>query len=271
MHDVLKSNNVHVSGRGEQAIVFAHGFGTDQSAWRWVAPAFEGRFTVVRFDHLGCGGSDLSAWREARHGSLDGYAADLLEILDALELPRVHYVGHSAGALIGLLASIAQPGRFARMALVGASPCFVDDPAAGYRGGFQAAEIDGILDLMERDQIAWAGALAPLALGADAPPALADDFGSGLRQIDPLVARRFGGLVFRADLREKLPLVTVPTLLLHCRRDSLVPPEVAGYLHRQLRGSVLRWIEAHGHCPHMSHPQQTTALLDEYLSLGDAG
>lgn len=264
-------NNVHVSGTGTQAIVFAHGFGTDQRAWRWVAPAFEARFKVVCFDHLGFGGSDLSAWRESRHGSLDGYAADLLEILDELALERVFYVGHSAGALIGLLASIAQPGRFARLALIGASPRFVDDPIAGYRGGFQAAEIAAILDLMERDQVAWAGTLAPLAVGDDAPPGLVDDFGSGLRQIDPLVARRFGRLVFGVDLRDSLPLVTVPSLLLHGRRDTLVPPEVALFLHRQLRGSALRWIDAHGHCPHMSHPQETATILDEYLSVGDAG
>lgn len=265
MPDALKRNNVHTSGCGTGAIVFGHGFGTDQRAWRWVAPAFESRFRVVAFDQLGFGGSDLGAYREARHGSLEGYAADLLEILDALGLERVHYVGHSVGAMIGLLASIAQPARFSSLALIGATPRFIDDPPA-YRGGFQASEIEGILDLMERDQTAWADALAPLAVGADAPPGLAADFGSGLRQIDPLVARRFGRLVFGLDVRGKLPQVTVPSLLLHCSRDSLVPHEVAEYLHRELHGSVLREIDAHGHCPHMSHPQQTVAILNERLS-----
>ena len=79
-----------------QPMLFAHGFGCDQNMWRFVAPAFEDRFRVVLFDHVGAGGSDLSAYDAARYGSLDGYAADVLEICAELELCRTSiFVGHS--------------------------------------------------------------------------------------------------------------------------------------------------------------------------------
>jgi sigma-B regulation protein RsbQ len=52
--DAVKLNNVHETGRaGAQPIVFAHGFGCDQQMWRFVAPAFESRYRVIRFDHIG--------------------------------------------------------------------------------------------------------------------------------------------------------------------------------------------------------------------------
>lgn len=260
----IERNHVRVSGQGDRALVFGHGFGTDQRAWRHVAPAFEASCRTVLFDHVGFGGSDRRAYSEARHGTLDGYAQDLLDILDALGLAQVDYVGQSAGGLIGLLASIAAPARFRRLVLIGASPRFINDPP-GYVGGFERAEIEGILDLMERDQIAWSEALAPLAIGEGNPDGLVAEFGTCLREIDPLVARRFGRMVFGVDVRDRLGAVTVPALLVHCSHDSIVPPEVARYLLAHLPGSRLCEIDGHGHCPHMTHPRQTVAAISEYL------
>lgn len=260
MASAITKNNVRSTGGGGTALVFGHGFGTDQRAWRFVAPAFEQRHRLVLFDHVGFGGSDLSAYDEARHGALEGYADDLLDILDALALPPVVYVGHSAGGIIGLLASIRRPERFARLVLVGSSPRFVNDPPA-YQGGFEAHEIEGILDLMERDQISFAQTLAPLAMGEQSAAPLLDEFDHGLRRLDPLVARRFGRLVFGLDCRSRLAQVTVPALLVHCTRDSIVPPAVGRYLHERLAGSRLLEIEASGHCPHLSHPRETIAAL----------
>ena len=81
--DVIRRNNVRVSGLGEQPMVFAHGFGCDQNMWRFVAPAFEDDYRVVLFDHVGAGGSDLSAYDRAKYGSLDG-----LRRRRARDLPR---------------------------------------------------------------------------------------------------------------------------------------------------------------------------------------
>lgn len=260
----ITRNNVQSAGQGPHTIVFGHGFGTDQQAWRFVAPAFAARHQVVLFDHVGFGGSDRSAYADARHGDLAGYAQDLIDILDALGLERVSYVGHSIGGVIGLLASIQQPARFDRLALLGSSPRFVNDPP-DYVGGYERGDIEGILDAMERDQIAWSESLAPAALGEESSEDLVHEFGNGLRALDPLIARAFARTVFLVDCRASLPLVSVPTLIVQCTQDSIVPREVGAYLHRQLAGSTLRELEASGHCPHLTHPPETIALLSHYL------
>ena len=142
--DVLRRNNVRLSGvPGAQPMVFAHGFGCDQNMWRYVAPAFEDRYRVVLFDHVGAGGSDLAAYSRERYGSLDGYAQDVLEIARALELREIVFVGHSVSAMIGLLAANEEPERFARLVLVGPSPRYVDD--GEYVGGFTREDLDGLL------------------------------------------------------------------------------------------------------------------------------
>jgi sigma-B regulation protein RsbQ len=67
---VLQRNNVKISGAGEKAMVFAHGFGCDQNMWRYVAPSFEHRYRVILFDHVGAGGSDLSAFSPEKYRTL---------------------------------------------------------------------------------------------------------------------------------------------------------------------------------------------------------
>jgi len=263
---IKKKNNVHVSGQGRRTMVFGHGFGTDQRAWRLVGPAFAADYDLVSFDHVGFGGSDAGAYADSRHSSLDGYALDVLDLLDALNLEQVTYVGHSVGGVIGLLASIQQPQRFTQLVLLGSSPRFVNDPP-DYTGGFERHEIEGILDAMERDQLAWADSLAPMAMGAQSSADLVQDFGNGLRALDPLIARQFGRATFLVDCRDQLPRVSVPSLIVQCTQDSIVPRVVGQYLHEHLAGSTLREIDGAGHCPHLSHPKQTIGLIADYLGV----
>lgn len=257
-------NDVRITGRGAQTLVFGNGFGTDQRAWRFVAPAFAQDRRVVNFDHVGFGGSDRRCYSDSRHGSLGGYALDLLDILDELAVERVTYVGHSIGGVIGLLASIARPDCFERLVLLGSSPRFVNEPP-DYVGGFEPEEIEGILDAMERDQLAWSHSLAPAAMGDQSPKDLVNEFENGLSALDPYIARTFGRLVFMVDCRDRLAAVRTPALVLQCTRDSIVPRDVGAYLHRHLAGSTLREIEAAGHCPHLTHPRETIAAIAGYL------
>src|SRR3954451_9061714 len=104
---VRERNNIHVKGQGSQPMIFAHGFGCDQAMWRYVAPAFEARYRTVLFDHVGSGGSDLSAYDEERYATLHGYARDVVEICEALDLRDVVFVGHSVSAMVGVLAAAA--------------------------------------------------------------------------------------------------------------------------------------------------------------------
>ncbi|MFC6982200.1 alpha/beta fold hydrolase [Streptomyces cirratus] len=121
--DILRRNNVTVSGReGSPVIMLAHGFGCDQNMWRLTVPALAEDHRVVRFDYVGSGRSDLSAWNEERYASLEGYARDVVEICDELDLRDVVFVGHSVSAMIGVLAAADAPSRFSSLVMVGPSP-----------------------------------------------------------------------------------------------------------------------------------------------------
>lgn len=266
--DPIQRHHVQVIGGPGPTMVFGHGFGTDQRAWDLVAPAFADTHRVVLFDHAGCGRADPRGYTAERHGTLDGYARDLLEILDAAQVHDAIYVGHSIGGVIGLLATLMAPRRFARLVLIGSSPRFLDD-LPDYVGGFSAAEIDGLLDLMERDQIAWSQTFAPVAVGDSAPAGLIDRFALGLRATDPLVTRRFGRIVFGVDMRARLGDVEVPSLLLHCTQDAIVPIAVGRYLHRHLRQSTLVEIDGTGHCPHLTQPECAIEHIRHYLQRRD--
>lgn len=250
--DPIKLDHVQVLGGPGPAMVFGHGFGTDQRAWNLVALAFTDTQRVVLFDQAGCRHADPRGSTAQRHGALDGYARDLLEILDATQAHDAIYVDLSISGVTGLLALLMEHCS-SRLVLIGASPRFVNDPP-DYVGIFAAAQIDGLLDLMERDQMAWSQTFAPVAIGNTAQARLIDRFALGLRASDPLVTRRFGRIVFGVDMRARLGNVEVPSPLLHSTHDSIVPIEVGRYLQRDLRQSTLVEVDCTGLCPHQTQP-----------------
>lgn len=245
-------------------MLFAHGFGCDQTLWRFVAPAFESEHRVVTFDYVGAGASDRAAYDPARYASLDGYADDILRICAALDLRDVILVAHSVSTMIAVLASIREPDRFAELVLITPSPRYLDDPPT-YRGGFAAGDIDGLLGMMDVNAMGWASFLAPVVMGNPDRPDLAEGLESTFCSIDPAMARQFAEVTFRSDHRADLAKVRTPSLIIQCTRDVVAPPEVGAYVHEHLAGSVLREIAATGHCPHVSHPAQTVGVIREYL------
>ncbi|HEV2761379.1 MAG TPA: alpha/beta hydrolase [Pyrinomonadaceae bacterium] len=262
--DVLKRNNVKVSGRGARPMLFAHGFGCDQNMWRFVAPAFEDDFRVVLFDYVGSGKSDLAAYDAEKYSTLGGYARDVLDVCGALDLRDVIFVGHSVSGVVGMLASVEEPRLFSRLVLVGPSPCYFNDPP-DYRGGFEREDIQGLLELMEKNYIGWANFLAPVVAKNPERPELARELEESFCSTDPRVARRFAEATFLSDNRADLARVPVPSLIMQCSEDAIAPGEVGAYLGRHLPGSTLRVLEATGHCPHMSHPEETVRVMKEYL------
>ena len=259
-------NNVRVFGAGKRPMVFAHGFGCDQAMWRYVAPAFEEDHRVVLFDFVGCGKSDWSAYRSERYATLDGYARDVVEILDAYDLRDAVLVGHSVSSMIGALASIRAPGRISTLVMLGPSPRYVNDAASGYVGGFERADIEGLLDLMDKNYIGWASFLAPVVMKNPQRPELVQELQASFCATDPRVTREFARATFLADNRGDLKDVRVPSLIMQCADDSVAPDSVGEYLHRELAGSTLVRMKATGHAPHMSHPAETIAVMREYLS-----
>jgi sigma-B regulation protein RsbQ len=245
-------------------MIFAHGFGCDQGMWRHVAPAFEATHRVVLFDHVGAGGSDLAAFDPVKYARLDGYADDVVEILDVLDAPPAVFVGHSVSAMIGALAAMRRPDLFDRLVLVGPSPRYVDDD--GYRGGFTAVEIDELLDTMDENYLGWSRHIAPVIMGVPDRPELGAELTDSFCRTDPAIARHFARTTFLSDNRADLPHVPTPALVVQCRDDVIAPVEVGHYVHQQLPTSQLVVLDVTGHCPNLSAPGPLVEAMKSYLA-----
>lgn len=261
--DIVSRNNVTIIGKGSQTIMFAHGFGCDQNMWRYVTPAFLDDYRVVLFDYVGCGKSDLSAYNVERYSKLEGYAQDVLEVCQALNLEDVIFVGHSVSSMIGVLAAIEQPRMFSSMILIGPSAKYVNDEK--YLGGFSQEDLEGLLDVMDSNYIGWANFLAPVVMKNGDRPELTEELEESFCSTDPVITRKFAEVTFFSDNREDLANLTLPCLVLQCSEDAIAPDEVGLYVHHQIKGSTFIKMEATGHCPHMSHPDETIQLIQKFL------
>jgi sigma-B regulation protein RsbQ len=264
---LLKRNNVNIFGKGTQPMLFAHGFGCDQNMWRFITPAFENDYKIILFDYVGAGKSDKLAYNKERYASLHGYAKDVLEICEALNLRDVIFVGHSVSSMIGLLAAIEEPEYFQKLIMVGPSPCYINDD--NYKGGFERKDIEELLETMEKNYIGWANFLAPNIMGNKERPQLGEELTESFCTTDPVIARQFAEATFFSDNRHDLKKIKTSSLIPQCSEDIIAPAEVGEYLEKNLPDSTLRLMKATGHCPHMSEPEETILLIKEYLSSAD--
>ncbi len=259
---------MQVLGRADgPTLVLAHGLGCDQSMWRRVVPALAAEYRVVLFDHAGSGSAHPAAFDPSRHGSLEGYAQDVAELLDDLALGPVVLVGHSVSATIALLVAADRPDLVDRLVLVGPSPRYID--TEDYRGGFTAAEIDELLATMEANYLGWSTAMAPVIVGNPDRPELGEELTESFVRTDPRATRAFARATFLSDNRADLARVSTPSLVVQCRDDAIAPPQVGRYVHERLTGSTFVLIDAVGHCPQLSAPQALLGAMLDYLRVGD--
>ncbi|MEU9984108.1 alpha/beta hydrolase [Streptomyces sp. NPDC050856] len=262
--DIRSRNNVTVTGQpGGPVLMLAHGFGCDQNMWRLVAPVLAEQYQVVLFDYVGSGRSDHSSWSEERYASLHGYARDVVEICDELDLRDVVFVGHSVSAMVGVLAAEAAPRRFSSLVMVGPSPCYIDDES--YRGGFSADDIDELLESLESNYLGWSATMAPVIMGNPERPELGEELTNSFCATDPDIARVFARTTFLSDSREDLKAVKLPTLVLECSQDVIAPPEVGAFVHAAIPGSRLVTLDANGHCPQLSAPEATAEAIIAFV------
>lgn len=263
--NILKRNNVKVMGYGAQAMIFAAGFGCDQNMWRYIAPAFANDYRVVLFDYVGAGDSDLTAYCPEKYGSLGGYAQDVIDVLTALDITEAVFVGHSVGCVIGLLASIRAPERFERIVMIGPSPCYLNEEN-GYQGGFERDALEGLLAMMQKNDLGWASFLAPVIMKNEDRPELTEELQESFCLTDPVIAHNFARVTFFSDNRDDLPKATVPALILQASEDAIAPTGVGEYMRDRMPKSSYRLLDAAGHCPHMSHPEKIITAMRSYLT-----
>lgn len=265
--DILKRNNVQLSGSVEHpTIIYAHGFGCSQAMWHQVTPAFEHRSKQILFDYVGSGQSDISAYRFSRYSTLDGYAQDVLDICDAMDLTQdVIFIGHSVSCSIGVLAANQRPGLFKAMVMLGPSPCFLNMPP-DYKGGFERQDLEGLLSLMDQNYLGWASYLAPVVAGAEADPTITGQLSESFCSTDPVITRQFAEATFFADNRADFARLQVPTLILQHKVDALASIEVGEFVQQQISNSQFQLLDVAGHAAHMSHPSLVIEAIERFLA-----
>jgi sigma-B regulation protein RsbQ len=243
-------------------MMFAHGFGCDQNMWRHVVPHFADTHHIVLFDHVGAGRSELSAYDPVRYSSLTGYAEDVLAICDELSLREVIFVGHSVSAMIGVLAAGARPEVFHALVLVGPSPRYVNDE--GYVGGFERQDIEQLLGSLESNYLGWSATMAPVIMGRPDSPELGAELTESFCRTDPEIAKQFARVTFLSDNRSDLASVDIPTLVLQCAEDVIAPVVVGEYVRDHLPNAELVMLQATGHCPNLSAPDETADAIKRF-------
>ena len=260
---VIERNNVNIRGSGERTMMFAHGFGCDQNMWRFVEPAFESEFKTILFDHVGAGGSDLKAYDKTKYSALSGYADDVVEIGREAGLKDAIYVGHSVSSMIGALAAQKAPGMFGKLVMVGPSARYIDDD--DYVGGFTAKQIEELLQFLESNHMGWSAQMAPAIMGNPDRPELGAELTNSFCRTDPEIAKAFARVTFTSDNRDDLAKIDVPTLILQCSEDIIASREVGEFVHRNIAGSEIIILEATGHCPNLSAPDEVIAAMRTFV------
>lgn len=263
MKSILERNNVKISGKGTQPMMFAHGFGCDQHSWQFITDAFENDYKIILFDYVGAGKSDLSAFDPQKYSKLEGYAEDVLDICEALNLHNAIFVGHSVSSMIGILAANKNPEYFDKLILIGPSPRYLNDE--GYCGGFERSDLENLFEFMDSNYLGWSSAMAPAIMGNASRPELGEFLTTSFCTTDPEIARSFARTTFFSDNRSDLKEVKVPSLTLQCREDIIAPQQIGKFVEENMPQNTLYLMRATGHCPHISEPQETISAIKNFL------
>jgi sigma-B regulation protein RsbQ len=256
-------NNVKILGQGTETLMFGHGFGCDQNTWRYILPAFEQDYRLIVFDYVGAGGSDLSAYSDERYSTMDGYAQDIIDICNELEVRDVTFIGHSVSSMIGLLAVKQSPEIFKKIVFIGPSPRYLNDE--GYKGGIDAADLDDLLDVMDSNYLGWSRMVAPLIMANEEEPQLAEGLTASFCATDPEIAKKFARVTFKSDNRDDLASLNIPSLTIQCEEDFLTSKEVAQYIQQNTVNNVIVMLPTKGHCPHLSDPKGVITAIQSFI------
>ncbi|WP_293929269.1 alpha/beta fold hydrolase [Sphingobacterium sp. UBA6320] len=265
---IRKKNNVNIEGNlnARETLVFAHGFGTDQTAWEGVKQAFKDDYRLVLYDNVAAGKAAPEAYSPVKYNTLHTYADDLLAIIDVLEVEQVTIIAHSVSSMIAMLAAVKKPNYFKKVIFIGASPRYINDEIEGYIGGFTQCALDSMYETMTTNYYAWVSGFSSIAMGNPEKPELGESFARSLGAIRPDIALAVAKVIFEADLRAELEKYQKPTLLIQAQHDIAVPQEVALYLNKHIANSKLIEVNATGHFPHISAPDQVIEAVKSFIN-----
>ncbi|KAK4260148.1 hypothetical protein QN277_003298 [Acacia crassicarpa] len=261
---VEDAQNVKVLGSGTRFIVLGHGFGTDQSVWKHLVPHVIDEFRVVLYDNMGAGTTNPDYFDFERYSTLEGYAYDLIAILEELQIDSCIFVGHSVSAMVGAIASITRPDLFSKLIMISASPRYLND--VDYYGGFEQEDLNQLFEAIGSNYKAWCAGFAPLAVGGELESVAVQEFSRTLFNMRPDIALSVAQTIFQSDMRQILGLITVPCHILQSVKDLAVPVVISEYLHQHIAAdSIVEVMSTYGHLPQLSSPDVVVPLLLKHI------
>jgi sigma-B regulation protein RsbQ len=263
LKNLIKKHNITIHGSASKSMFFVHGYGCDQNMWRYITPQFKEDYKIILIDLVGSGKSEELAYNCEKYSSLEGYADDIIEICDALNLQDVCLVGHSVSAMIGLLAAVKKPSLFEKLIMIGPSPRYINDD--NYIGGFSQGDIDELLETLESNYLGWSSAMASVIMDNADRPELAAELEVSFCQNNPKIAKHFAEVTFSGDNRDDLKKLTTDTLIIQAETDAIASLEVGKFVHNNIINSKFVALKTSGHCPHISAPELTIAAMKQYL------
>ncbi|KAL3637675.1 Strigolactone receptor KAI2d4 [Castilleja foliolosa] len=270
MSTVGAAHNVQVLGSGEVTVVLGHGYGTDQSVWKHLVPHLVDQYRVVLYDTMGAGTTNPDYFDFDRYTTLEGYAYDLLAILEEFSVGKCIYVGHSMSAMAATIASIFRPDLFRKLIMISTTPRLAN--SVDYYGGFEQKYLDELIVAMETNYKSLLTGSAPLVLGCDLDSVPMQEFSRTLFNVRPDIAMSVVHIINTFDMRPFLPQVTVPCHIIQSSKDMFVPSSMGEYIHRNMGGkSIVEVMPTEGHLPHLSAPEVTIPVLLRHIHHDIAG
>lgn len=263
MSTIIERNHVNVIGSGERVIMLAHGFGCDQTTWRFITDAFLKDYKLILFDYVGCGLSDISEYDYHKYATLDGYACDVLDIIEALKLKEVIFIGHSVSGMIGMLAALQKPELFEKLIFIGASPKYIN--ANQYFGGLERDQVEELFNSMANDYLGWAKYMIPEVMQNADHPEFGEVLLESFEAMNPKMALAFAKATFNCDYRDRLKELTVPSVSLQAKEDFISSESVGNYIKRHTPHNAMHMMNATGHYPHISAPEETIKAIKSYI------
>jgi sigma-B regulation protein RsbQ len=263
--DIFRRHNVNILGSGTRAVVFGHGLGLDQNTWRLITPSFTKEYKLVLFDYIGSGKADKGSFSNQKYQSLEGYADDLNELCEQLELSAITFVGHSISSMIGLLASLKKPLIYDKLVFIAPSPRYIDD-VDGYVGGYKQEEVDSIIKQIEEDYLGWIKTSVPSIVNQSNPPNLVDEVLKAFMANDKDMLKQFALSSFFIDYRKDLLAFDKPCLIIQSADDVVAPLQVGDYLHAHLTNSKLVRLKGKGHFPQLTSPQEVIKAIRGFMN-----
>nr|WP_233167049.1 alpha/beta hydrolase [Pedobacter sp. ASV2] len=261
---ILKRNHVNIIGKGTKVILFAHGFGCDQNSWKFISNSFIDDYKLILFDYVGSGKSDISQYDYHKYSTLEGYACDVIDIINALNLRNIIFIGHSVSSMIGMIAALQMPEVFDKLIFIGPSPKYLNEKE--YFGGFETKEVEALFNFMAEDYTGWAKAMPPSVMGNLSRPELTDFLQESFEAMDPKIALAFAMTTFNCDHRDRLKEMKVPSLTVQSKDDIISPISTGEYIKENMPYNSLQLINATGHYPHISEPEETVLAIKAFIN-----